>query len=201
MKEELLDRNDTVQQLQDTEEARRNEKKNDAKKKKKSELRETVEIVIAAIVVALLVKIFVVGNYWIPSESMLPTIEVHDKVVVTNFSYWTHGPERGDVVVFHYPLNTKKDYIKRCIGEPGEVIEFKDSKLYVNGVLTEEPYLPEGLEFEDFGPVVVPENSYFMCGDNRNHSSDSRSWGFVGKEHIVGKARIIYWPFARWGTL
>ena len=125
--------------------------KNINEKKKKSELREIVEVVGIALVLAFLIKTFVVGNYWIPSESMLPTIEVNDKVVVTNFSYWLDGPERGDVVVFHYPLDPKKDYIKRCIGEPGEVIEFKDSKLYVNGALVEEPYLPVGLEFDDFG--------------------------------------------------
>jgi signal peptidase I len=175
--------------------------KNINEKKKKSELREIVEVVGIALVLAFLIKTFVVGNYWIPSESMLPTIEVNDKVVVTNFSYWLDGPERGDVVVFHYPLDPKKDYIKRCIGEPGEVIEFKDSKLYVNGTLVEEPYLPVGLEFDDFGPVMVPEGSYFMCGDNRNHSSDSRSWGFVEKKHIIGKAQFIYWPFDRWVTL
>ena len=170
-------------------------------KKEKSSLRETVEIVVVALVLAAVIKTFVVGNYWIPSESMLPTIEVNDKVVVTNFSYWFDGPKRGDVVVFKYPRDTKKDYIKRCIGEPGDIIEFKDSKLYVNGVLTEEPYLPEGLQFDDYGPIAVPEGQYFMCGDNRNHSSDSRSWGFVEKKLIIGKAQVIYWPFDRWGTL
>lgn len=170
-------------------------------KKKKSALRETVEIVVVALVLAVVIKTFIVGNYWIPSESMLPTIEVNDKVVVTNFSYWFDGPKRGDVVVFQYPLDPKKDYIKRCIGEPGEVIEFKDSKLYVNGEQIAEPYLPEGLEFDDFGPVMVPEGSYFMCGDNRNHSADSRAWGFVEKQYIIGKAQFIYWPFARWSTL
>ena len=170
-------------------------------KKKKSAIRETVEIFAVALALAILIKTFIVGNYWVPSGSMLPTIEINDKVVVTNFSYWFDGPDRGDVVVFHYPLDTKKDYIKRCIGEPGDVIEFKDSKLYVNGVLTEEPYLPEGLEFDDYGPVEVPAGSYFMCGDNRNHSADSRSWGFVEEKHIVGKAQFVYWPFERWGTL
>ncbi|MBR2008812.1 MAG: signal peptidase I [Peptococcaceae bacterium] len=174
--------------------------KRDDGKKKKSTLREIAEIVAVALVLTIIIKTFI-GNYWVPSGSMLPTIEINDKVVVTNFSYWFDGPERGDVVVFHYPLEPKKDYIKRCIGEPGEVIEFKDSKLYVDGVLTAEPYLPEGLEFDDFGPVAVPEGSYFMCGDNRNHSSDSRSWGFVEEKHIVGKAQFVYWPFARWGTL
>ena len=107
----------------------------------------------------------------------------------------------GESLLSFPTLNPKKDYIKRCIGEPGDIIEFRDSKLYVNGVLTEEPYLPEGLTFADYGPVVVPEGSYFMCGDNRNHSSDSRMWGFVEKKYIIGKAQLIYWPFARWNTL
>lgn len=171
------------------------------KEKEKSSLREMVEVVVIAFALAFLIKTFVVGNFWIPSESMLPTIEVNDKVVVTNFSYWFDGPQRGDVVVFKYPLDTKKDYIKRCIGVPGETVEFRDSKLYVNGELVEEPYLPEGLTFDDYGPVVVPEGQYFMCGDNRNKSSDSRVWGFLDEKLIIGKAQCIYWPFARWSTL
>ena len=173
----------------------------DKNKKKKSSLREMVEVIVTALVLAFLIKTFVVGNFWIPSESMVPTIEVNDKVIVTNFSYWFEGPKRGDVVVFRYPLDTKKDYIKRCIGLPGETVEFRDSKLYVNGQLVEEPYLPEGLVFEDYGPIEVPEGQYFMCGDNRNHSSDSRVWGFVEKRLIIGKAQVIYWPFDRWSTL
>ena len=171
------------------------------KKKEKSSLREMVEVVVIAFVLAFLIKTFVVGNFWIPSESMLPTIEVNDKVVVTNFSYWFAEPQRGDVVVFKYPLDTKKDYIKRCIGVPGETIEFRDSKLYVNGERVEEPYLPEGLTFDDYGPVVVPEGQYFMCGDNRNNSADSRAWGFLDEKLIIGKAQFIYWPFERHATL
>lgn len=171
------------------------------KEKEKSPIREMAEVVIIALVLAFLIKTFVVGNFWIPSESMLPTIEVNDKVIVTNFSYWFEEPQRGDVIVFKYPLDTKKDYIKRCIGLPGETVEFKDSKLYINGSLIAEPYLPDGLEFEDYGPVTVPEGQYFMCGDNRNNSSDSRVWGFLDEELIIGKAQVIYWPFARWGTL
>ena len=173
----------------------------DKNKKKKSSLREMVEVIVTALVLAFLIKTFVVGNFWIPSESMVPTIEVNDKVIVTNFSYWFEGPKRGDVIVFRYPLDTKKDYIKRCIGLPGETVEFRDSKLYVNGQLVEEPYLPEGLVFEAYGPIEVPEGQYFMCGDNRNHSSDSRVWGFVEKRLIIGKAQVIYWPFDRWSTL
>lgn len=171
------------------------------KKKEKSALREMAEVVVVALVLAFLIKTFVVGNFWIPSESMVPTIEVNDKVIVTNFSYWFAEPERGDVIVFRFPHDPKKDYIKRCIGLPGETIQFQNSQLYVNGELVEEPYLPEDLEFEDYGPVQVPEGQYFMCGDNRNHSSDSRVWGFVEKKLIIGKAQVIYWPFDRWTTL
>ncbi len=170
-------------------------------KKKKSVVREMAEIVLIALALSLFIKTFVAGNYWIPSESMVPTIEVNDKVIVTNFSYWIGEPQRGDVIVFKFPLDTKKDYIKRCIGLPGETVEFQDSKLYVNGELVEEPYLPEGLTFEDYGPITVPEGSYFMCGDNRNHSADSRVWGFLPEKLIIGKAQVIYWPFDRWCKL
>ncbi len=187
--------------MTDTRYEEENMSRRDKNKKKKSSLREMVEVIVTALVLAFLIKTFVVGNFWIPSESMVPTIEVNDKVIVTNFSYWFEGPERGDVIVFRYPLDTKKDYIKRCIGLPGETIEFQDSKLYVNGQMVEEPYLPEGLVFEDYGPIEVPEGQYFMCGDNRNHSSDSRVWGFVEKRLIIGKAQVIYWPFDRWSTL
>ena len=113
------------------------------KKKEKSALREMAEVVVVALVLAFLIKTFVVGNFWIPSESMVPTIEVNDKVIVTNFSYWFAEPERGDVIVFRFPHDPKKDYIKRCIGLPGETIQFQNSQLYVNGELVEEPYLPE----------------------------------------------------------
>lgn len=173
----------------------------DRHKKEKSSLREMIEVVVVALVLAVLIKTFVVGTFWIPSESMVPTIEVNDKVIVTNFTYWFDGPQRGEVVVFHYPENPKKDFIKRCVGLPGETLEFKDSKLYINGELVEEPYLPVGLEFEDYGPVQIPEDAYFMCGDNRNYSSDSRVWGFVDRKLIIGKAQVIYWPFDRWARL
>lgn len=170
-------------------------------KKEKSSLREMAEVVVVAFALAFLIKTFVVGNFWIPSESMVPTIEINDKVIVTNFSYWFAEPQRGDVIVFRYPLDPKKDYIKRCIGLPGETVEFRDSQLYIDGQLVDEPYLPEGLEFEDYGPVQVPEGQYFMCGDNRNYSSDSRVWGFLERKLIIGKAQVIYWPVDRWTTL
>lgn len=176
-------------------------KYNKGKKRKKSIVLEMIEVIVIALALAFFIKTYVAGNFYIPSESMVPTIEVNDKVVVTNFSYWFSEPQRGDIIVFKYPMDTKRDYIKRCIGLPGEIIEFKNSKLYVNGEQVEELYLPDGLEFEDFGPIEVPEGQYFMCGDNRNHSADSRSWGFLPKNLIIGKAQFIYWPFDRWSRL
>lgn len=171
------------------------------KKKEKSTLREMIEVIITALVLAFVIKTFVVGNFWIPSESMVPTIEVNDKVIVTNFSYWFNEPQRGDVIVFKYPNDTRVDYIKRCIGLPGETVEFRDSRLYINGEPVAEPYLPEDLTFDDYGPVTVPEGQYFMCGDNRNNSADSRAWGFLDRKLIIGKAQCIYWPFDRWKKL
>ena len=176
------------------------EKKSE-KEKEKTSLKDILQVVVAAFVLAFLLKTFVVGNFWIPSESMVPTIEVNDKVIVTNFSYWFSEPKRGDVIVFKYPMDPKTDYIKRCIGLPGETVEFRNSQLYINGELVEEPYLPDDLVFADYGPVEVPEGQYFMCGDNRNHSADSRVWGFLDEDLIIGKAQIIYWPFDRFGRL
>lgn len=176
-------------------------KKVEEKKKEKSAVREMLEIIVTALVLAFVIKTFVVGNYYIPSRSMVPTIGVDDKVIVTNFSYWFEEPQRGDIIVFKYPLDTKKNYIKRCIGLPGEKIEFRDNQLYVDDVWIEQPYLPDGVVTEDFGPVYVPEGAYFMCGDNRGNSSDSRVWGFVEKKLIIGKAQLIYWPIDKMGSL
>ena len=126
---------------------------------------------------------------------------INDRIVVTRFSYWFNEPQRGEVVVFKYPLEPNKDYVKRLIGLPGEKIQIKNSKLYVNDELIEEPYLPKGLEFGDFGPVQVPQDEFFMMGDNRNNSSDSRVWGFVEDDLIIGKAQAIYWPLSRIGRV
>lgn len=170
-------------------------------KKEKSAVREMLEIIITALVLAFLIKTFVIGNYFIPSRSMVPTIAVDDKVIVTNFSYWFEEPQRGDIVVFKYPLDTKKNYIKRCIGLPGEKIEFKNNQLYVDDVLVEQPYLQTDVVTNDFGPVYVPEGQYFMCGDNRGNSADSRVWGFVERDLIIGKAQWIYWPLNKISSL
>ena len=176
------------------------------KKKEKPFWVEVVEIVVIAAVLAFTLRTFVIESFWVPSGSMLPTIQLNDRVWVTKFSYKIGEPERGDVVVFRPPSaahagENEKYYIKRLIALPGETVEFKDNHLYIDGELVEEDYLGDDVYTEDFGPFTVGENSYFFCGDNRQGSYDSRAWGDVERENLVGHAQCIYWPLARMGGL
>ena len=109
-----------------------------------------------------------------------------------------HGPERGDVVVFRYPRDPSRDFIKRVIGVPGDTVEIRDGVVTVNGTVLDEPYINGGAN-SDMAVKVVPEGSYFVMGDNRPNSSDSRSWGFVPEENIIGKAMFSYWPLSEFG--
>lgn len=176
------------------------------KKKEKPFWVEVVEIVVIAAVLAFTLRTFVIESFWVPSGSMLPTIQLNDRVWVTKFSYKIGEPERGDVVVFRPPSaahadENEKYYIKRLIGLPGETVEFKDNHLYINGEPVAEDYLGDDVYTEDFGPFKVGENSYFFCGDNRSGSYDSRAWGDVEKDNLVGHAQCIYWPLSRMGGL
>lgn len=164
-------------------------------------IKELLESVVIAVILALIIRTFLFQFFWIPSRSMEDTLLINDRIVVTKFSYWFNEPQRGDVVVFKYPLDTTKDYVKRLIGLPGDIIEIRNSKLYINGQLVKEPYLKEGLVFGDFGPIQIPPEHYFMMGDNRNYSSDSRVWGFVNEDLLIGKAQFIYWPLDRIGRI
>lgn len=162
--------------------------------------------VLIALLLVYLLRTFVFGMYFIPSESMLPTLEVDDHVVVTKFSYANEPPARTDIVVFHYPPNDdvtvpKVEYVKRVIGLPGEILEIKDNIMHINGVPLAEPYIAANTNMADFGPFEVPEGTYFVMGDNRNNSNDSRYWGPVGEQYIVGQAHFIYWPIDRLGAL
>lgn len=164
---------------------------------KKSTLREILESLIIAVVLALLIRAFVFQPFYIPSGSMEPTLQIQDHIIVNKFGYRFWEPQRGDIMVFKYPLNPKKDFVKRLIAKPGERVEIRNSKIYINGRQLEEKYLPAGLRYPDFGPVVVPENSYWMMGDNRNNSDDSRVWGPLPRENVIGKAMLVYWPLDR----
>lgn len=157
-----------------------------------------IMVIVIAIVIAKLTNRFVLFKVSVPTGSMENTILIGDKVFTQRVSYWFKDPERGDIVVFPYPDDEDTDYIKRIIGLPGETIEGIDGLVYIDGASIDEPYVKEKLK-RDFGPYTVPENHYFMMGDNRNDSNDSRYWDntFLNRDKIMGKALLKY-PNLTW---
>ena len=184
--------------------------------KKKSLIREYAESIIIAVHLAMVIRTYLVQAFKIPSGSMEDTLAIGDHLLVNKFIYGTklpfsdkrlvtlRDPRRGDVIVFEYPEDPSKDFIKRVIGTPGDVVAGKDKKVYVNGKPYENPHeihkekdiIPKEMNPRDtFGPVTVPPNTYFMMGDNRDRSYDSRFWGFVSRDKIKGLAFIKYWSW------
>lgn len=166
---------------------------------KRSVFSEVFESVAIAVLLAVLIRLFILEPFYIPSGSMEPTLKEHDRIIVSKLHYHFQEPKRGDIVVFKYPRDPKRNFVKRLIAVGGETVAIRNSRLYINGQPVPEDYLPKGLRFADYGPVEVPRGSYFMLGDNRNNSDDSRVWGFLPKDLIVGKAIVIYWPPDRIG--
>ncbi len=182
-----------------------------------STLREYAQAIVIALVLALFIRTFVVQAFKIPSGSMIKTLFIGDHILVNKFIYgvknpftratWIpiSSPERGDVVVFIFPMDRSKDFIKRVIGLPGDQIKITNKKVYVNGKLFVEPpgvqhtdpnVLPAAVSPRDnFGPVRVPPGKIFVMGDNRDQSFDSRFWGFVPLKDVKGEAFIIYWSW------
>jgi signal peptidase I len=196
------------------------------KQKKTSFLIELPILILVALVVAVLIKTFLVQAFWIPSGSMIPTLEINDRVLVNKLSYLIGEPDRGDVVVFDPPFGVEEDtepllqaivrnvaeslglqtpavedLIKRVVAVGGEEVEIKDGQVLIDGVAIDEPYLNEPVSMPDFGPVQVPEGSIFVMGDNRSRSQDSRRFGPIETDSIVGRAFVRVWPFDRWGGL
>jgi signal peptidase I len=165
------------------------------------ELLSYIEIFAVAFVIAYILTHFLIINCKVPTGSMLDTIQLNDRIIGSRLSYINSSPERGDIVIFPFPDNESKIYIKRVIGLPGETIEVRDGRVYINGSDTplEEPYLKDEylIGSRDFGPYTIPEGSYFMLGDHRNNSADSRVWNntCVQEDKIMGKALFIYYPF------
>lgn len=159
-----------------------------------------VLVVAIAIVTALLINRFVICKVSSPTASMEETIMIDDRVVMFRLAYLFSDPKRGDIVVFEYPDDPSQDFIKRVIGLPGETIEGRDGVVYINGEALKEDYLPEKAE-GDFGPFEIPDDSYFMMGDNRNISLDARYWDnkFVSKDKLQGKAIFKYPDFTWFG--
>ena len=156
---------------------------------------EWVPTVFFALVFAWIIRSFVVASYYIPSRSMESTLLEHDLLIADKFSYRVlgHEPQRGDVMIFRYPNNEKQDFIKRVIGLPGDTIEVREGVVYANRIPLEEPYIKEQ-PFRDFGPKTIGKDEYFVMGDNRNQSHDSRYWGTVPRENLEGRALFVFWP-------
>ena len=188
----------------------------DILKKKKSGLRENIEAILVAIVLALFIRTFVIQAFKIPSGSMKETLLIGDHILVNKFIYGVKvpflqttivpitNPKHGDIVVFKFPEDPSKDFIKRVIAVAGDVVEVRDKQVYVNrkllnhdfGIHTDSYIFPSSVQPRDnFGPVVVPEKSIFVMGDNRDQSYDSRFWGFVDLKALKGKALMIYWSW------
>ena len=183
------------------------------KSSKKSLIREYGEALLVALVLAFVIRTFVVQAYKIPSESMVETLLVGDHLLASKFAYgikipFPHSyiyrgddPAYGDIIIFEYPNDPSVDYIKRVIGLPGDVITVRDKRLYRNGMPVEESYVryeqPNIIEpvHDNFGAVTVPPDKYFVMGDNRDNSLDSRFWGFVDRGAIQAKAWRIYWSW------
>lgn len=138
----------------------------------------------------------VLQPYLIPSPSMEPRIVPGDHIIVNRLSYRLWAPNRGDVVVFAFPKDLKRTFVKRVIAIEGETVELRDNKVFVNNVAIEEPYVKPG-EYPPYGPEIVPVGKVFVLGDNRRESEDSREWGLLPKNYLIGKAWFIYYPFQR----
>jgi signal peptidase I len=185
-------------------------------KKKKSLLWEYVEAIVTALVLALLIRSFIIQAFKIPSGSMIPTLLIGDHILVNKFLYGTtipftdkkililRHPEKGDIIVFKYPQNPEKDFIKRVMATEGDIIEERNKVIYRNGNALSEPYIQHvdtrptfsAMDPRDnFGPITVPKNKLFVMGDNRDQSYDSRYWGFVDLSEVRGKALVIYWSW------
>lgn len=193
----------------------------------KPALKETVETAVFVIVMVIIIKFFLGEIRWIPSSSMTPTLIEKDRIVVERVSRFFRTPQRGDVIVFYPPMVKLEStplkvfkrltgffcddiaFIKRIVGMPGDKLEIKKSKedgaftVYINDKPLEEPYIKSKYDYNDCslkmycGPLIIPEGHYFMMGDNRGNSQDSRYWGFLPEERIIGRAVTLIWPIRR----
>jgi signal peptidase I len=168
---------------------------------------ENIQILVLALGLAFLLRTFVAEPRYIPSESMLPTLEIGDRLIVEKLSYYSHPPLRGDIVVFAPPPQLQEQgyqgdqaFIKRVIGLPGDTIAVQDGRVFVNQQLLTEAYVAEPPNYL-MSPMVVPPAQLFMMGDNRNNSNDSHIWGFLPRENIVGHACFRFWPLERFGGI
>lgn len=165
-------------------------------------LREYSDSLITAGIASIVIITFIVRTYYIPSESMVPTLLVNDYILANKFVYHFASPSRGDIIIFHPPHidDPSVNFIKRCVAVENDLVEINNGVLYINGIAIDEPYIKEKIE-RDFGPYRVPKGHIFTMGDNRNNSDDSRFWGPLPLENVMGKAEVIFFPFRRMSTI
>lgn len=168
----------------------------------KSQLREYVESFVVAIVLATFIILFVAQSFRVEGESMLPSLHDGERLLVDKVTYRFRSPQRGEIIVFPFPADPKRKFIKRVIGVSGDTIEIKNRMLHVNGEPIAENYI-RGPMYQQFGPITVPEGTVFVLGDNRNVSEDSRFRvvGAIAEKDVVGRALIIYWPLGELGIV
>jgi signal peptidase I len=167
-----------------------------------SELKSWARDILLAVAIAIFIVIFVIQPVKVEGTSMQPRLVDQERIFVNRFIYRFENIHHGDIVVFWYPRDTNKSFIKRVVAVPGDMVEIRMGLLYVNGVKVEEPYLkPEFRDYESFSRSVVPPDQYFVLGDHRNSSNDSRMWGYVPRNLIYGKAIFRYWPVSRLGLV
>lgn len=165
----------------------------------KAEIISWIKVILSAVIIAFIVDFFIIANAVVPTGSMETTIPAGSRIMGLRLYYCFTEPERGDIVIFKYPDDESVDFLKRIIGLPGETVEIINGKVYIDGDLLDEPYLTEE-PTGNFGPYEVPEDCYFMLGDNREVSRDSRYWEntYVSREKIVAKALFMYFPSLKW---
>ena len=154
-----------------------------------------VRVFTSAAVYATLIVTFLFQVARVDGQSMAPTLEDRDRLIVNKLAYRLGAPQRGDIVMLYYPLDPDKSYVKRVIAEEGDMVRVVDGQVFVNDVpLPDEQIPPEYRSHDEWGPQVIPEGYYFVMGDHRNNSSDSRHWGFVPKKYIIGRVQVRWWP-------
>ncbi len=159
---------------------------------------DTIEMIIVALFFALLIRKFIVQTSVIPSESMVSTLQIGDRLFVDKLSYRFCDPKRGDIVVFKsMEPGDKRELVKRCVGLPGETIVVERGVIYVDGKAVSFPGVVIARDYDFYGPYQIPQGNYFMMGDNRAYSKDSRYWGPVSRDHVLGNAWYVFWPFSR----
>lgn len=157
---------------------------------------------ILSLLLAFVFVIFLYQPVQVEGTSMMPRLSNHERIFINKFVYRFEPIRRGDIVVFYYPLDPSKSYIKRVVGLPGETLSIRDGRVYINSRAMKEPYVsPSFLDPQSYPPVTIEPDHYYVLGDHRDSSNDSREWGAVDRKYIYGKAVFVYWPFRQFGSL